>query len=71
MASNGCSSAPYSCFRLEKKDGIAEVILCRGDKLNSIIPEFWGEIGLLLFFFYLFFVPSLRLFLSSTRVPAD
>jgi len=36
----------YTCLRLVRNDnGVAEVVLCRPEKLNSMIPEFWAEVG--------------------------
>ncbi len=34
----------YVCFDVEESDGIAHVRLSRGDKLNTMIPEFWYEL---------------------------
>ena len=34
----------YQCFEVEESRGIAHVRLSRGDKANSMIPEFWSEL---------------------------
>ena len=34
----------YQCFEVEESQGIAHVRLSRGDKLNTMIPEFWSEL---------------------------
>ena len=34
----------YACFDVEESDGIAHVRLSRGDKLNTMIREFWYEL---------------------------
>ena len=34
----------YKCFEVEESQGIAHVRLSRGDKANSMIPEFWSEL---------------------------
>ena len=34
----------YQCFEVEESQGIAHVRLSRGDKANSMIPEFWSEL---------------------------
>ena len=34
----------YQCFEVEESQGIAHVRLSRGEKLNTMIPEFWSEL---------------------------
>ncbi|MYB27611.1 MAG: crotonase/enoyl-CoA hydratase family protein [Acidimicrobiaceae bacterium] len=34
----------YKCFDVEESGGVAHVRLSRGDKANSMIPEFWSEL---------------------------
>jgi enoyl-CoA hydratase len=34
----------YRCFNVEIRDAVAHVQLNRGDALNTMIPEFWGEL---------------------------
>lgn len=34
----------YTCLRVEKHDGIAEVILCRPKQLNTMTPAFFREV---------------------------
>ena len=34
----------YECFKVEIKDNIANIILSRPDKANSMIRSFWGEL---------------------------
>ena len=34
----------YVCFEVEESQGVAHVRLSRGDKLNTMIPEFWSEL---------------------------
>ena len=34
----------YQCFDVEESGGVAHVQLSRGEKLNTMIPEFWSEL---------------------------
>jgi len=34
----------YRCFEVRIQDEVAEVVLCRPEKRNSMIPEFWDEL---------------------------
>ena len=34
----------YQCFEVEESQGVAHVQLSRGEKLNTMIPEFWSEL---------------------------
>jgi enoyl-CoA hydratase len=34
----------YRCFDLDVTDGVAHLVLKRGDELNTMIPEFWQEL---------------------------
>ncbi len=34
----------YKCFDVEESGGVAHVRLSRGEKLNTMIPEFWSEL---------------------------
>ncbi len=34
----------YRCFDLTLADGVAHLVLNRGDELNTMIPEFWREL---------------------------
>ena len=34
----------YECFDVEESGGVAHVQLSRGEKLNTMIPEFWSEL---------------------------
>jgi enoyl-CoA hydratase len=34
----------YQCFDVEESAGVARVQLSRGEKLNTMIPEFWSEL---------------------------
>ena len=34
----------YKCFDVEESGGVAHMRLSRGDKANSMIPEFWSEL---------------------------
>jgi enoyl-CoA hydratase/carnithine racemase len=34
----------YRCFDLTVSDGIAHLVLNRGDELNTMVPEFWREL---------------------------
>lgn len=34
----------YKCFDVEESGGVAHVQLSRGEKLNTMIPEFWSEL---------------------------
>lgn len=34
----------YQCFEVEESGGVAHVQLSRGEKLNTMIPEFWSEL---------------------------
>ena len=34
----------YECFRVEVREKIAHVVMCRPDKRNSMIPAFWVEL---------------------------
>ena len=34
----------YECFRVEVRDHIAQVVMCRPEKRNSMIPAFWVEL---------------------------
>jgi enoyl-CoA hydratase len=34
----------YTCFDLDVADGVAHLVLKRGDELNTMVPEFWREL---------------------------
>ena len=34
----------YKCFDVDESRGVAHVQLSRGEKLNTMIPEFWSEL---------------------------
>lgn len=34
----------YRCFEVEVTEGVAHVALSRPDELNTMVPEFWGEL---------------------------
>ena len=34
----------YECFRVDVKDHVARVVMCRPEKRNSMIPAFWAEL---------------------------
>lgn len=38
----------YECFEVDESDGVAHVRLSRGDKLNTMIAEFWSELPALI-----------------------
>jgi len=35
---------PSSCFNVDVADGVAHIVLKRGDELNTMIPAFWKEL---------------------------
>ncbi|MEM7674653.1 MAG: crotonase/enoyl-CoA hydratase family protein [Myxococcota bacterium] len=34
----------YECFRVERRDRVAHVVMCRPEKRNSMIAAFWSEL---------------------------
>ena len=38
----------YTCFRVEVRDQVAHVTMCRPEKRNSMIPAFWTELPALI-----------------------
>lgn len=44
MSSRG-GAGEYTCFDVVKEDGVAEVILSRPSKLNTMTPAFFNEVG--------------------------
>ena len=43
-ANQSKASKPYQCFEVEITNNIAHLRLCRADRFNSMIPEFWYEL---------------------------
>ncbi len=34
----------YRCFDVSVRDHVGHIVLCRGDELNTMVPEFWREL---------------------------